>query len=766
MLTLPASITNNKDKQGIKPILLIDFTDLNYRIASAAYSIQEGSGSDGDGTGGTNEFESATATFETWAAMPNDIINIEGTDNIIVSVDSETVCTMTDSTPGPGALDWIYYRVYNDQINKGSTANVQNKIPELINDISRIGQVTLRFDEWQGSLRSNLVGSSPDLTGSNVNVYLLLDNSGSVIDDAIRFFKGTIADYKINRDILTVVIKNLDPTLASVPSNLITSDNSVADRWLDPLITRPIHYGDFNMDTHFNLWQDFRHAVAYAPYVGVSTTGSDYFFVADHGVEEMSTSTDLQSLTNPHVFAWKNDLLMSVDAGTLAVSNTSTDVTLEGQFHGRPLYVWLEPKDQHSTNTDNQWANAIDGDSSTTCHVTPAGATAGLRVFNFEDEGKLGDLYSDVGQAFDVFVTFGTITDDEVGEGKIRIRKMSDESEVSAFTLTDDSHADSTIITASTSGTLSGFDQLYVECTCTVNFNYYVKSIMVRGTFSTTVMDVKEDPLFVRLKGMEYSGTWDARKTSGNLIENPADIMESIMRDQWSLSSDTIDIDSFDTLNSIFTSINAKMTFYKQQSAFDLIKDFCNSFNVSLIYTIADNKWKVVFPQAAGLGFASSGTDSPAAQDIFTDTDTISSGVYSQHPIKLKSFNTKRSAVSQKYDKLKLKYDSVLDTFNLTTSVGSGKTITIANAYIRDDASAVVLRNLLDDWLFVQKYVVNFQTFYNAVGHEAGDVINVRHSELNDDMLDATENTQKWMITEISFKWHPAIINIKAIELF
>ena len=38
-------------------------------------------------------------------------------------------------------------------------------------------------------------------------------------------------------------------------------------------------------------------------------------------------------------------------------------------------------------------------------------------------------------------------------------------------------------------------------------------------------------------------------------------------------------------------------------------------------------------------------------------------------------------------------------------------------------------------------------------------------SDFNDAMLNATINTQKWLIYDISPTWHPAIINIKAVEL-
>ncbi len=55
--------------------------------------------------------------------------------------------------------------------------------------------------------------------------------------------------------------------------------------------------------------------------------------------------------------------------------------------------------------------------------------------------------------------------------------------------------------------------------------------------------------IFAGIKGREYSGTWNGRKTSGNLIETPADVIESLLRDDLGLGDDNIDMDSFDAVN-------------------------------------------------------------------------------------------------------------------------------------------------------------------------------------------------------------------------
>ena len=61
---------------------------------------------------------------------------------------------------------------------------------------------------------------------------------------------------------------------------------------------------------------------------------------------------------------------------------------------------------------------------------------------------------------------------------------------------------------------------------------------------------------------------------------------------------------------------------------------------------------------------------------------------------------------------------------------------------------------------------MQFQTFYNAISHEVGDIINVQHQDLANALVSAaTVATQKWAIVEFDIAMHPALINITAIEL-
>lgn len=54
---------------------------------------------------------------------------------------------------------------------------------------------------------------------------------------------------------------------------------------------------------------------------------------------------------------------------------------------------------------------------------------------------------------------------------------------------------------------------------------------------------------FVECKGREYLDTWGARKTAGTLIENPADVIEGVLRDELGVAGADIDTAAFDAAN-------------------------------------------------------------------------------------------------------------------------------------------------------------------------------------------------------------------------
>lgn len=769
MLTLPASISTNKNKIGIRPIILFDFVDLDYEIASQAFQFVA-SGTDGSSAGSTT-FGAASATFETWEVSNGDTITIDETDFTVDSVTNETTLVCTESiTPPADNLSWSLdvYDEFQDLMRKNAGVSLNLSIPELVNGLSTISILSLELTDWRNTLRSNIVGSLPDLTDSDVDVYIQLDSTDTDVDTKLKIYTGKIADYTIRHDIMTIKIKNEDPITGVYPINLLKDINS--QTLASDEITKPLQYGDFMYDTDLRYYTDANRHLAICPVHLAPTDGASgtwRVYVADHKMNNVSSSTDFDQ-DGAIFFLYRGRELAHIEfIEGLAVSNTSTDCYIDVGMSGHKCWIFESPVSSGTDNDPSDWAEAVDGKSSTWAISSSTDNTLHVKQPDFsaysENEPQISNQGIGNTVLVKIYAKFGAIAGDTH-----YLRYSKDGSTYYSIAI-DEADANSWVninaiqVVWDDLEDVSDNLQIKVDWSTAGGASIVTEQIIV----GVWVQDIttSDDYFYFRCEGREFSGTWGGRRSSGNLIDNPIDMLESFFRNEFGLTN--LDTDSFDIVQGVFDSpnIDVNASLYIQQSWNSLLKDICKSFNLGLSLNLIGN-WRLVMPRAASYGFSSSQIGTPGNEDIFTDTDSITSNSYNQHPILKRSFKISRSSAKETYARTNLNYKRTHETFISTSTDGTGKLLTINNNYIATDVSASNMFTLTSEWLHTQKFVLLFDTFYNAIAHEIGDIINVRHDDMNDDMLDATVNTQKWMIIGIQFKWHPAIITIKAIELF
>jgi len=788
MLTLPAEITNNKNKIAVKPILLIEFTDLNYHISSRVYDLEVGNGSDGSGIGGSGkDFSAASATFQTWNMKGSDKITINGTNYTVDSITDEThLITNKSEIPDIGSLDWIAYNSYISEVDKGHSGGLTQSLPMFGGGLGSISDYSVRLLEWESVLRSNIIGSTPDLRGSNVKVYVKLDIAGSQKDeDALLLFKGQIADYNISKDKMVLKFKAIQPVLTDlIPTSLLR--DSYPGRG-DDTFAVPIQFGDFNRNRLY--WKNTSKIYAICPYIGKTDDNYYKFVVSDHIMNEMPTGADLITGTSgtdatghdPSICGFINNHFFKLTPTAIdSIVNTSDGAYfIVEDFDETDMMFYFTPTEAHDDNTDPDWANTIDGDS-TTYGMADNFTTKIIRVTKpYTDPIQYGPPSSTEAandEKMRLVISIGSVVKlsrsdhiyaDIIGDGFIignyyaRIEIGTGNANsimISSHVTTPQENLGVVIHVVGTN------DAASVQIKSILMMTQVPASALMDSDFDANYLE-SNPYVFIKAKGKEYSGDWDTRKTAGNLIENPADMIESLLRDEVGSINTDIDMDSFDDINNIMGSINVRTSLYQRSQAKNLLDDTCKAFSMSLNWNAA-KQWRLTMPVASGNNFASSDTGTPNAEDIFTDGDILSGDVYTNHPIVKGSMRLDRSPENSAYDKLTLLYADVLGIFLDSASAGSGKNKSIKNKYISDSASATALIGILDNIYLNQHWLAKFNTWYNALAHEVGDVINIRHSSINDDMLDATENAQKWIVHKIKQGWHPAWATIYAMELF
>lgn len=708
MLTLPSDITNNKNKILLKPVILVDFTDKSFYVATKSY----------------------TASGQAYLSL----------------------------------------------LQKNLSLNMRISLPQMVNEISSLSSPTLKLTTWRSNLRGDLVGSTPNLTDGSVDIYLKLDTASTNKADAVKMFSGVISSWAVDRDIMSIRLNNYFAFPQKIPQGLISdvNVNSISAKY-----AKPVQIGNFGWDTHPLLEYD---RGIYAKCLLESfdeELNRAYWYIAKHEMNALPTDTQLEGTANIHdcyAFVLRDNTFTHVvfDSGAVGtITNTSTEAKIDASLTNSICHLVRRMTTAGPDNSVVDTANAYDGKNSTYALVEyGVHDTLDVKFPNFigltQNKPHINATYGTMDIWFGI--RFGSVE----GAGTIYVYCNSALAATSrAF---DSADGDSWVIiyvnANNGNNNITNFQEFYtnygarvkIELTSGASTFAQVKEVVVQ----TWVSDLEKSDLsnfYLRCKGREYTDTWNSRKTVGNLMENPADVIEMILRDELNVITADIDTASFDVVNSILSSVKARGTIWTQVSGENILNDICQMFNVSLIYLLTQ-KWRLVVPIPTGNNFSSSGTGTPGNEDIFTDAPVISSGAYDKHPILRDEFQLLRSSIKDVWSKVKIEFGYTENGYLFSEETGSGDNIKIiGNWLLGDPTSVITFLSLFSDWYLKQKMIVNFATGYNAIAHEPGDIINVRHSDLNDDIIDATVNTQKWMILEKAQSWRPNEIEIEAIEL-
>ncbi len=89
----------------------------------------------------------------------------------------------------------------------------------------------------------------------------------------------------------------------------------------------------------------------------------------------------------------------------------------------------------------------------------------------------------------------------------------------------------------------------WVECDFHSTDDCTIKIYELGLIFSKILQLNEKSKIYVSIKGRMFEDTWDARKTAADLIENPADVIEKILRDDLGVVAGAINTTDFDTVS-------------------------------------------------------------------------------------------------------------------------------------------------------------------------------------------------------------------------
>ena len=647
---------------------------------------------------------------------------------------------------------------FTERLSRKTSPSFTESTSELVNTLAAGTRMNIRILDWQGTTRNELFSTSADISDEPVEVWLKYDTTSNLKSDAVKIFEGKVVTYQFARDVLTINIKGKLPEL----DNDVLQESAIYEGKFEP-----IQYGDFAWggDEFLMFPKDITPHFAQCRLVSTDEAkGTATYIISGHVMNQLpATNSIIGNVFYVRDKHWVK--LAPAGASTDSYFTTGTKNYLTVKLsNATPTASGSLPKIPTEEDTVNNeatnWQNAVDGRSSTSVDIMVDDIPAKLAVKN----PKFSTL-KDVAQTtfygtsayFMAVVKFGAI---DANAFQIRI---TDGTNTVTYTI-DTTMANSyktfyfpdqiqTFEDADNTSIIIEWDGLNGSIGDMCN----VQGITVMA--SVQAPDFSEEFLYVRCIGKEFDSDWGGRKTVGNAISTISEVVEDLLR---SAGYTSINTASFDRVHNSAVALGMYSAFsiVDQTQLKNLLSDIAQKMHIAIQYTVGG--WRLVHSWGSELLFSTYGTDNPHNEDIYTDNPPVSGDSFTQHPLLKPKFS--RTKVAK--DKFTVHYVFTHDGYIYKKSVGTGSNEQeIENPYLKDESSATAFANEVSKLYLNQRMRVTFETFWNAVGLQIGDVINVRSVELSDSLLSATVNSQKWQVVDINRKWRPHKITIKAIEV-
>lgn len=247
---------------------------------------------------------------------------------------------------------------------------------------------------------------------------------------------------------------------------------------------------------------------------------------------------------------------------------------------------------------------------------------------------------------------------------------------------------------------------------------------------------------FIACKGREYLDTWGARKTSGNLIENPADIVEGFFRDELTVAGAGINTSVFDTCNTDRSAWKGAGQLIDSRRSELVVDSFCESFatvywnDVDGLENLKALKYqatadRILTPRDFALN--SIKADHTRREDIYNEF-TVNWGYHVEIEEYMSQAWVSRHGTSLVTNGMDY-VDRCRESYDLLG--GRENRMEFEARWIQDKPTAELLLKFLVDWNRLRRMTITGDAWLDQVELEVGDVVGFAEFERHAKDIDA-----------------------------
>jgi len=628
--TLVTQLQKQSNLKGYKPRVgvFIEGMLASYAFGDS-FDVVLDSGTDGvtNSVADDERFDSAAMTNTGFIA--GDILSIIGGANdgeYTITAPQEAanaiLCNSAGFTTGTGQT-WKVTRRFLDTLSSGPNFNLMTKITGGMGTLSNV-QLGIPNQE----LYSNILATYANPENMALQCALYFDDGSAILDaESHQFYEGIISDFpSLNYKTVKFNVDGYDRSLNNVIGELVEEADATANYVLPDLshgMIKPIIYGDrrsfrnatSNVGITATEW-DANTDVNMVPCVAL---GNDYWLISGHAIKTFSAAAGDKMFAFDEILGRYVELL----AGDFTIiSNTASGCVVR---RNTSRYVDTRyPVSATDQFADVSWANTanlVDNDISTKADVT------------ISNPGEIAHLDL-VWPPDDISADVGTKTD-----ARINVRCEGDFDGISANLYFENdptnlivSGGAMTYFDTNNKSLGAAFDTTSVkfESLAAGSFDADLYACYLQVQYTAATGREAAMPLFFGGRGRCY-GTWVNSRTGtethadngggsahpgvGTLIENPAGVVESLLRDELSVATANINLDAFNVASNDLSSDVDSFHIVESLPWLELLDEVAFSAK-SILHIDADDKFKMV-TLVTGNNFTAGGTVKPSSEDIF-----------------------------------------------------------------------------------------------------------------------------------------------------
>jgi hypothetical protein len=310
--------------------------------------------------------------------------------------------------------------------------------------------------------------------------------------------------------------------------------------------------------------------------------------------------------------------------------------------------------------------------------------------------------------------------------------------------------------------------QVLVSINATGCSNHEIR-VYEMGLLIYVLQPLPETVFGAELYGRSFQDTWGGRKTATNLVESPAEVIESILRLELGVVAAGIDTTAFDAVDTARSGYKVAGQLHEFKDSIEVIDEIAREHCV--LYNITGLGQHGLIP----LDYSATAVDTLTLRDFIEPYEKLQ---ISQTPREAAVNDVRLFYARDQFDD-EYKQIAYCNKDGYSGSIGSSYQTKCSTSYaalgnrvqkfeaecnwVNDEATAEAIVKWLIDWNGLQRYILDGQMFMDKYKLELGDIVALYLPEL---LPPSVTSASRFMVTQKDLYRSSGQVSVQLLQVF